>query len=301
METTRAAWNAPAGSDLVDPGRRPPAARIDADVAAAARDAARAAAVVGDARAAFDAAALAVAATAGRDLTPLTRLCERGVAASNAHPDGGFASIDRDAAARLAPGAIKDACLDASRSRRAPAPIRAIRAPEGADAHLGWMATAAMAAERFESGPAGVVGVVGVPPREVARAATLTRGDWLGRRVEGSGAGWAELDGDTTEDARRTGRDASRGFSGASAGSPSAGSPSAGSPGVGSPGGIPGSAGFTFDASRRFSGPGPEPETVPAAAVTPAPPAFTPAPPARGFVRHPDDDEKGNDWTTGST
>ena len=229
----------------------------------------------------------------------MTRLCERGVAASNAHPDGGFASIDRDASARLAPGAIKDACLDASQRRRAPAPIRAIRAPEGADAHLGWMATAAMAAERFESGPAGVVGVVGVPPREVARAATLTRADWLGRRVEGSGAGWAELDGDTTEDARRTGRDASRGFSGASAGSPSAGSPSAGSAGVGSPGGIPGSAGFTFDASRRFPGPGPEPETVPAAAVTPAPPAFTPAPPARGFVRHPDDDEKGNDSDDG--
>ena len=278
--------------------------RGDADVAAAARTP-RAPPPIGDARAAFDAAALAVAATAGRDLAPLTRLCERGVAATatNANADGGFASIERDVATRLAPGAIKDACVAALRKRRAPARAREIRGvpkPSGADARLGWMASAATAAERFESGPNGVVGDVGVPPREVSRAATITRADWVGRRFEGSGAGWAELDGDATEDARRGGEGLglARGFSGGSWGSPTSGGVSpAGGVSSGGGGTAPGSAGFTFDAAAG-AGTGTGPGVLPGAEIPEttraATPAFTPAPPARGIVHHPDDDENEN-------
>jgi hypothetical protein len=52
-------------------------------------EAAHAAAALGDAETAFAAAALAVGASGGADLTPLTSLCRAGVAAPGGH--GGFA------------------------------------------------------------------------------------------------------------------------------------------------------------------------------------------------------------------
>ena len=50
----------------------------------------------------FEAAALAVGASGGADLTPLTSLCRAGVAAPGGH--GGFAAIERDVASKLANG-----------------------------------------------------------------------------------------------------------------------------------------------------------------------------------------------------
>ena len=57
------------------PYSTPASCEVRPDVATAMRDAAEAATFIGDARSAFDAAALAVGATGGKDFGPLVRLC----------------------------------------------------------------------------------------------------------------------------------------------------------------------------------------------------------------------------------
>jgi hypothetical protein len=205
VESARLSQNQAA--DLTVPPERlafatPASCEVAPDVAAAMRDAAEAAAFIGDARAAFDAAALAVGATGGKDVSALVRLCERGVAAADG--SGGFAIIEAAVRQKLADGsAVKNACVEALARRRAPTlpPPDGIEQPAGFEVQLGSMAaSASTSATGREAGVAAGMG------KEVSRASTLTHSDWLGRRVRDTGNGAGGVEGDGSDPGVRSNR-----------------------------------------------------------------------------------------------
>ena len=117
VETARASLNATTSGGDNNGGNGgssgAAASALDPDIAAAMGEAALAAAAMGDAATAFAAAALAVGATGGGDLSPLVNLCRVGAASPGG--DGGFPSLERDVATKLAEGPVKQACMAALR------------------------------------------------------------------------------------------------------------------------------------------------------------------------------------------
>lgn len=232
------------------------------------RDASEAATYIGDARSAFDAAALAVGATGGKDFGPLVRLCERGVAAADG--GGGYASIEDDVRRKLAEGsAVRDACIEAL-ARRAPPtmpPPDGIEAPAGFEVTLGSMAAAALTLATGRE--AGVEAGLG---KEVSRASTLRHADWLGVRVKNTGNGAGGVEGDVSDPGVRSnlhGRGI--GYDGWGSSPPASNPASPGRPPRHTQVGL-GGTGTTFRPAAPV-----QPAVSAVSATTAAPPSFAPA------------------------